>query len=44
MLWEYYRQLERWIVHMEIRDWLWVFLVALVIGVLCMRGLGSRLG
>ena len=43
MGWEYYRQLERWILHMEIRDWVWVFLLVLVIGLFWMRGLGGRL-
>jgi|GEM_PF-2201494 len=41
--WGYYRQLDRWIQQMEIQDWLWVFLVTLAIGVICMRGLGGRL-
>lgn len=43
MWWEYYRHVERWITHMDAKDWLWVFLAVLVIGLVCMRGLGSRL-
>ncbi|MCS7305973.1 MAG: hypothetical protein NZ602_12815 [Thermoguttaceae bacterium] len=43
MGWEYYRQMQRWILEMEIRDWVWVFLLVLVIGLICMRGLGGRL-
>lgn len=43
MGWQYYREIERWLMHMEPRDWVWVFVAALVIGLVCMRGLGSRL-
>ncbi|HOM16205.1 MAG TPA: hypothetical protein PK777_12395 [Thermoguttaceae bacterium] len=40
---EYYRQAERWITHLDTRDWVWVFLAAVIIGLVCMRGLGGRL-
>jgi hypothetical protein len=38
----YWHQLMLAIEHMHMQHWLWVLTVAALIGILCMRGFGSR--
>lgn len=38
----YYRVAMRYIEHLDVQEWLLVFIVAVGIGVFCMRGFGSR--
>jgi hypothetical protein len=41
-VWQYWDQLNVWLETLSYYDWLWVFGVAVAIGVMCMRGFGSR--
>ncbi len=39
---EYCRELMSYVDHMGSREWLFVAVVGVVIGMMCLRGLGSR--
>ena len=41
-MWHIYNQIMRFVEHMHMHQWLLVFLGAAAIGILCMRGFGSR--
>ncbi len=41
-MWPYYRTLMRHIERLDTQEWLMVFIIAVGIGALCMRGFGSR--
>ncbi len=40
----FFRDFVRYVERMGTQEWLLVFVVALIVGVICMRGFGSRSG
>ncbi len=42
MLWDLYRSAMAWFAHLHRQEWLVLLLIVTVLGVLCMRGYGSR--
>jgi hypothetical protein len=39
-MWHYYDQLMRLVVHLGPNEWLWVLVLTVLVGILCLRGLG----
>lgn len=38
----YFREIMRYVDRMGIHEWFWVLIAVIVVGVFCLRGVGSR--